>query len=68
MVPVVLNMYGSHRLMCLNTWPIGSEIIKNCGLRVGVALLEEVCLCGGRICRFPMFKLHCGTQSLLPSY
>ena len=27
-----LNMYGPHRFMCLNTWPIGSGTIRMCGL------------------------------------
>jgi hypothetical protein len=33
---------------CLNAWPIGSGTIRKCSLvRVGVALLEEVCHGGG---------------------
>lgn len=36
--------------MCLNVWPIENDIVKKCGLvRVGVALLEEVSHCGGRL-------------------
>ena len=27
-----LNMYGPHRLTCLNTWPIGSSNIRRCAL------------------------------------
>ena len=27
-----LNRKGLHRLMCLNTWPIGSDSISKCGL------------------------------------
>jgi hypothetical protein len=38
-----LNRNRPHRLMCLNTWPMGSGIIRRCGLvEVGVAWLEEV--------------------------
>jgi hypothetical protein len=38
-----LNRNGSHRLMSLNAWPTG-----RCGLvRIGMALLEEVCHSGG---------------------
>ena len=33
--------------MCLNAWPTGSDTIKRCDLvKIGVALLEEVCCCG----------------------
>jgi hypothetical protein len=43
-----LNSLSHHRLMSLNTWPIGCGIIRRHGLvRVGVTLLEEVCHCGG---------------------
>ena len=36
-----LNVIGSHKL-------IGSGTIRTCGpVKVGVALLEEVCHCGG---------------------
>jgi hypothetical protein len=36
--------------MYLNAWPIGSGTILKCDLvGVGVALLEEVCHCGGRL-------------------
>jgi hypothetical protein len=45
-----LNRNGPYRLMCLNAWLIGSGAIKICGLvRAGMALLEEVCHCGGRL-------------------
>jgi hypothetical protein len=27
-----LNRNGPHRLMCLNTWPMGSDTIRRCGL------------------------------------
>jgi hypothetical protein len=38
-----LNRNGPHRLMCLNAWPIGSGIIRMCGLvGVGVALCVTV--------------------------
>jgi hypothetical protein len=34
---------------CVNTWPIGNGTTRRCGLvGVVVALLEEVCHCGGR--------------------
>jgi hypothetical protein len=33
----------------LNTLVPGSGTIRSCGLEVGVALLEEVCHCGGRL-------------------
>ena len=34
--------------MCLNACPIGSGAIRRCGyVQVGVALLEEICHCGG---------------------
>jgi hypothetical protein len=34
--------------MCMNVWPIGSGTGRRYGLvEVGVALLEEVCHCGG---------------------
>ena len=42
-----LNRYGPYRLMCLGAWPMGSGSIRRCGLGVGVALLEELCHCGG---------------------
>ena len=43
-----LNKNGAHRLMCFNVWPIGGGTIRRYGLvGVGVALLEEVCHCGG---------------------
>ena len=42
-----LSKNDPHRLMCLNIWPIGNSTIRKCGLvRVGVALLEEICYCG----------------------
>ena len=42
-----LNRFGSHRLMCLNAWPTGSDTIRKRGLvGVGVVLLEEVCHSG----------------------
>ena len=35
---------GPHRLLCLNAWPIGSDIIRRCGIAgVDVSLLEELC-------------------------
>ena len=44
-----LNMYGPHRLMCLNACLIGSGTIRRCDLvGVGVAMLEEVCHFGDR--------------------
>jgi hypothetical protein len=27
-----LNRFGPHRLMCLNVWPTGSDIVRSCGL------------------------------------
>lgn len=31
-------------------WPIGSDTVKRCGLDgIGVALLEKVCHCVGRL-------------------
>ena len=45
-----LNRNGHHRLMVLNAWPIGSGIIKRCGLvEAGVTLLDEGCQCGGEL-------------------
>ena len=45
-----LSKYGLHRLMCVNAWPMGSGTIRRCGfVGVCVALLEEVCHCGGRL-------------------
>ena len=42
-----LNRFGPH-------WPIGSGIIRRCGLiGVDVALLEEVCHCGAGALRSP---------------
>jgi hypothetical protein len=39
-----LNMYGLDRLMCFTVWPIESGTIRRFDLvRIGVALLEEVC-------------------------
>jgi hypothetical protein len=39
-----LNMFGPHRLMCVNVWPTGSGTIRRWGLvEVGVAILEELC-------------------------
>ena len=38
-----LNRNAPHRLMCLNTWPIGSGTIRGCGL-VGVGV---ACHCRG---------------------
>ena len=44
-----LNRKGPQRLLCLNAWPIGSDTVSQYKLVVvGVALLEEVCHCGGR--------------------
>jgi hypothetical protein len=46
----VVIRYGPHRFMCLNVWPIHSAPFKGCGLiGGGVALLEEVCHCVGRL-------------------
>ena len=36
-----LNRYGSHSLMCLITWSYDAALLE------GVAVLEEVCYCGG---------------------
>jgi hypothetical protein len=45
-----LNRNGPQTLMCLNACHIGHGTIRSCGLMgVGVALLEEVCHCGGRL-------------------
>ena len=42
--------FGPHRLKCLNAWSIGSCTIRRCGCGgIGVALVEEVCHCGGRL-------------------
>jgi hypothetical protein len=39
-----LNRNRTHRLMCLNTWSIGSGTIRRCGLfGVAVPFLEELC-------------------------
>jgi hypothetical protein len=48
-----LNRFGPHRLMCLNAWPTRSGEL----VRVGVALLEEMCHYGGSLWG-PMFELH----------
>jgi hypothetical protein len=54
-----LNRNGPHRLKCLNSWPTGNGTIRRCGLGgVGVALLEEVCHCGGGALKCHMRKLH----------
>ena len=46
-----LNRFDSHRL-CLNAWPLGSGTFRKCGLTgVHMALLEEVCRCGGGVLR-----------------
>lgn len=35
---------GPHRLVCLNSWPIGSGPVRRCGhVGVGMAFLEELC-------------------------
>jgi hypothetical protein len=40
------NRFGPLRLMCLNTWPMGSDAIRRCVLvGIGVALLEDVHPC-----------------------
>jgi hypothetical protein len=45
-----LNRNGSHRLMCLNAWPIERDTVRSYGLvGVDVALLEKVCHCGGSL-------------------
>ena len=49
--------------MCLNVWPIGSGTIS--GLVVGMALLEEVCHCGGRVLMSHMLKFGRVWNSLL---
>lgn len=52
-----LSRYGSHRFMCLNAWPMGSDTNRRYGL-IGesvaeleevwhVILLEEACHCVG---------------------
>lgn len=39
-----LNRNGPHRLVCLNSWPIGSGPVRRCGhVGVGMAFLEELC-------------------------
>ena len=44
-----MNRYGPHKVI-LNAWPIGIGTIIRCGLViVGIALLEEVCHCRGRL-------------------
>jgi hypothetical protein len=41
---VVFNRNEPHRLMCLNSWPMGSGTIRRRGLiGGGVASLKEVC-------------------------
>jgi hypothetical protein len=47
-----LNMYSSHQSMQLNTWPIGSGIIRRCGLVGGSVLLWCQNL------RSPILKIH----------
>jgi hypothetical protein len=43
-----LSTNGPHRLMCLNAWPTGSNTIRRRVLvGIHVALIEEVCHCGG---------------------
>ena len=43
-----LNLYGTHRLTCLNAWSMRSGNIRKSDLvRVGVALLEKVFPCVG---------------------
>jgi len=39
-----LSRNSPPRVLCLNAWPIGSDITRRCVLTgVGMALLEEVC-------------------------
>jgi hypothetical protein len=40
-----LNRNGSHRLMCLNAWPTGRDTIRCVLVKIGVALLEDMCHC-----------------------
>lgn len=45
-----LNRNVSHRVMCSNVWLIQSDTIRRCGIAgVGLALLKEVCHCGGEL-------------------
>jgi len=45
-----LNRNDTHKVMCVNVWPIGKDTIRRHDLIwVGVALLEEVCHCEGRL-------------------
>ena len=65
-----LNRFGLHRLIYLSAWPIGSGTTRRCGsVGVGVALLEEVCHCGGGpwglLCSS---YTQCGSPLLLPSH
>jgi hypothetical protein len=52
---------------CLNAWPIGSGTIRKCSLvRVGVALLEEVCHGGGGAgCSSKAYGSRCSNSQLL---
>jgi hypothetical protein len=60
----VLTIPYIHLWLFLCNWPpegqsIGSGTIRRCGLDgAGVALLEEVCHCGGGLWGFSMLKLY----------
>jgi hypothetical protein len=42
-----LNRCGSHSLLFLNAWCIGSGTTRKCGpVGVGVALVMKICQCG----------------------
>jgi hypothetical protein len=54
-----------YKIMCLNSWPIGSDIVRRYGF-IGVCMpfLEEVCHCTYRLCDFICTRFgHCGSQS-----
>lgn len=45
-----LNRNGPYRLVCVNAWHIGSSTIRRSSLiGVSMALLDDVCHCGGEI-------------------
>ena len=54
-----LNRYGSHRLLCLNAWPIGSGTIRRCGLVRGSVSLLGVGLSS------PMLKIYLMVHTVL---
>ena len=63
-----LNSYGPHRLLWLNSWPIGSGTIKRCDLvGIGMALLKK-CVTVGVGIAISMLKLYPVWCTVSPCY